>query len=224
MFGTQALLIGVFFAGGDSGTWGWSVSTSGEDEYWESPGTVRNDGESYDVSMGVNYAEATVLWGGIEWGPFDVTDMVPSEVYTDTTEGPCPTSFGTIGFVTPDPPASTTLAFDITTDLDESGQCEIAIDNIVLGTAEYELPWPIGVVTVQLVNVSMQAVVQLDVNGTVSPCPSDIDGNGAVETTDLLAVLGGWGECPSECPADINADGVVDVSDVLQIIADFGPC
>ena len=46
MFGTQALLIGVIFAGGDSGNWGWNVSTSGENEYWESPGTVRNDGES----------------------------------------------------------------------------------------------------------------------------------------------------------------------------------
>jgi hypothetical protein len=36
----------------------------------------------------------------------------------------------------------------------------------------------------------------------------EIDGSGAVNFTDLLGVLMGWGPC-QECPAEMNEDGVV---------------
>jgi glucose/arabinose dehydrogenase len=57
----------------------------------------------------------------------------------------------------------------------------------------------------------------------VNNCPEDITGDGAVSTTDLLAVIGSWGSCDG-CPADINGDGAVSTSDLLAVIGAWGAC
>lgn len=57
--------------------------------------------------------------------------------------------------------------------------------------------------------------------GTV--CPEDLNGDGFVDVSDLLQLLGAWGSCPA-CVEDINGDGVVDVSDLLQLLGAWGPC
>jgi hypothetical protein len=49
----------------------------------------------------------------------------------------------------------------------------------------------------------------------------DVDGNGVVDTSDLLAIIGEWGACDS-CLEDLDGDGIVGVSDVLQVIEDWG--
>ena len=54
-----------------------------------------------------------------------------------------------------------------------------------------------------------------------SSCP-DINDDGLVNVTDLLAVIDQWGLTDS--PADVTGDGVVNVSDVLLIISNWGPC
>ena len=56
--------------------------------------------------------------------------------------------------------------------------------------------------------------------------PADIDGSGAVDVDDLLAVINGWGACsdPENCPADIAPEGgddVVDVDDLLAVISNW---
>lgn len=51
--------------------------------------------------------------------------------------------------------------------------------------------------------------------------PGDVTGDGVVDVSDLLAVIGGWGSCPpppAACPADANDDGVVNVTDLLMVI------
>ena len=55
-------------------------------------------------------------------------------------------------------------------------------------------------------------------------CGADVDCDGVVDVTDLLAVIAGWGECPAAdpCTADTNGDGMVDVTDLLAIIASWG--
>jgi subtilisin family serine protease len=57
-------------------------------------------------------------------------------------------------------------------------------------------------------------------------CPSDLNGSGTVDVSDLLILLGAWGNCAdvADCPADLNGDGVVDVSDLLILLGDWGPC
>ena len=54
-------------------------------------------------------------------------------------------------------------------------------------------------------------------------CPADIDGDGAVNVSDLVEVITNWGVCEN-CPADVNGDGAVDVSDLVEVITDWGPC
>jgi hypothetical protein len=55
-----------------------------------------------------------------------------------------------------------------------------------------------------------------------SSCPADIDGDGIVAVSDLLAMLAAWGGDDPE--ADLNGDGVVDVGDLLELLGDWGPC
>jgi uncharacterized Ntn-hydrolase superfamily protein len=53
----------------------------------------------------------------------------------------------------------------------------------------------------------------------------DIDGDGAVSTADLLALLSAWGPCPplpESCLADLNGDGVVSTGDLLILLSAWG--
>ena len=53
-----------------------------------------------------------------------------------------------------------------------------------------------------------------------SGCEYDVDGSGAIDVGDLLAVIGGWG---SSSP-DLNDDGTVNVTDLLLVIQQWGAC
>jgi hypothetical protein len=58
------------------------------------------------------------------------------------------------------------------------------------------------------------------------PCLGDANGDGHVNITDLLGVIGDW-NCDTdveECTHDINNDGVVNVTDLLDLIGNWGPC
>jgi hypothetical protein len=64
-------------------------------------------------------------------------------------------------------------------------------------------------------------------NGTVVPseletCPADVNGNGNVDISDLLAVIAAWGT--NNAAADINDDGTVNITDLLAVIAAWGKC
>ena len=53
----------------------------------------------------------------------------------------------------------------------------------------------------------------------------DLDGDGAVGITDLLALLSAWGPCPDPpetCPADLDGDSAVGITDFLILLANWG--
>jgi hypothetical protein len=52
-------------------------------------------------------------------------------------------------------------------------------------------------------------------------CPEDVDNDGSVTVSDLLAVLSEFG-CATGCLYDLNMDGIVGVADILEILAAFG--
>ena len=52
-------------------------------------------------------------------------------------------------------------------------------------------------------------------------CPGDVDADGQVDVTDLLALLGQWSTGGG---ADLDCDGVVGVTDLLELLAAWGPC
>ena len=47
----------------------------------------------------------------------------------------------------------------------------------------------------------------------------DITGDGEINVSDILALIGSWGPCTGDCPADLNGDGVVGVSDILLLLS-----
>ena len=53
-------------------------------------------------------------------------------------------------------------------------------------------------------------------------CEADINGDAEVNVSDLLYVVGDWGQ--SNVPSDINQDGVVNVTDLLLVVDAWGPC
>jgi hypothetical protein len=63
----------------------------------------------------------------------------------------------------------------------------------------------------------------VDAAGLIQPCIGDVDGSGAVDTADLLALLASWGPC-EDCPADFDGDGEVGTADLLALLAAWGPC
>ncbi len=55
-------------------------------------------------------------------------------------------------------------------------------------------------------------------------CAEDLDGDGAVGSTDLIALLGVWGRCDEDCPADFDGDEFVGPTDLIQLLGAWGPC
>jgi DNA-binding beta-propeller fold protein YncE len=55
----------------------------------------------------------------------------------------------------------------------------------------------------------------------IAPCPADLDDDGLVGITDLLALLPAWG---TPGPGDIDGDGAVGIADLLELLAAWGPC
>lgn len=51
----------------------------------------------------------------------------------------------------------------------------------------------------------------------------DLDGNGAIGSSDLGILLGSWGPCAG-CIADLNGDGVVNAADLGALLGRWGPC
>ncbi len=60
------------------------------------------------------------------------------------------------------------------------------------------------------------------VGDTSGCCPEDIDGDGTVGVTDLLAVITDWGS--SDAASDVDDDGVVGIEDLLAVILAWGTC
>ena len=56
-----------------------------------------------------------------------------------------------------------------------------------------------------------------------SLCPADLDGSGAVNIVDFVALVAAWGPNPGH-PADLDGDGFVSIVDFLELLANWGPC
>ena len=206
----------------DEASWSLNVSTSGEDIYWTSPDDVRTDGEIYHSAYQVLSVSVNVSYAGFEFGPFDVTDQIDLDdlLQEADAEGPCPVDFGSTYVHEPPPPAPVTIAFEVGVELNAAGHGIYRMEDIILGTATYDLGWPFGEVTVQIEEVFLSGLFEVEVIGT--HCAADLDGNGSVGVDDLLAVIADWG-CAG-CESDINGDGLVGVDDLLEVISSWGIC
>ena len=53
-------------------------------------------------------------------------------------------------------------------------------------------------------------------------CPEDLDGSGAVDFGDILAILTAWGNAGG--PEDLDGSGIVDFGDILVVLGAWGAC
>ncbi len=63
---------------------------------------------------------------------------------------------------------------------------------------------------------------RVEVMAVVVSCAGDFDGNGVVNTNDLLFFLGDFGCNDAPCPTDLTGDGVANSSDLLVFLSMFG--
>ena len=68
--------------------------------------------------------------------------------------------------------------------------------------------------------------------GPAQPCEGDVNNSNAVDVDDLIAVILGWGGCPScppnHCASDVapfpNGNCATDVDDLIAVILHWGAC
>jgi len=54
-------------------------------------------------------------------------------------------------------------------------------------------------------------------------CPGDVNGDSAVNVSDILLIINAWG-CQECDAADVTDDGIVDVADLLAVVGYWGTC
>ncbi|MCC6358994.1 MAG: hypothetical protein IT450_09635 [Phycisphaerales bacterium] len=54
------------------------------------------------------------------------------------------------------------------------------------------------------------------------PCPGDIDGDHAVDISDLSTLLSQFGSTGTGMSGDLDGDGDVDISDLTTLLSNFG--
>ncbi len=69
---------------------------------------------------------------------------------------------------------------------------------------------------------SDDATTCADEGACEADCPEDLNGDGLINVSDLLEVVGAWGE--DQSAADIDNSGTVDTGDLLAVIAAWGQC
>ncbi len=87
-------------------------------------------------------------------------------------------------------------------------------------------PPKISTATIGIFRPGLPAILTPEVLGPANPaevCPWDLDGDGMVGVTDLLALLAVWLTDPGGLP-DFDDNGNVGVPDLLIMLGQWGPC
>ena len=69
----------------------------------------------------------------------------------------------------------------------------------------------------QSTSLTVSVTANITAVGEPETPPCDVNGDGQVNTNDILAVLAEWGVC-NGCDSDTNDDGVVNVNDILAVL------
>jgi hypothetical protein len=69
--------------------------------------------------------------------------------------------------------------------------------------------------------------IDIIITAPIPPILGDVNGDGCVNTDDLIAVILGWGPCPKPppppfCLADVDLSGTVDADDLVLVILNWG--
>ncbi len=202
--------------------WTYSVSTGGENVNWVSPTSVDPSADQFDYTYEITYVAIDVIFLGQVIGPTDITaDMDPALLLGFGSEtGPAPiVMMNELIAADADTDGTIDIAADMYMQLNGKGFGQFDVTNVFLGDVMVDMGWPLGWQNVQLDRIYMDGYI--DMTPIVISCPADVNGDNAVNVSDLLATIGNWG---GSGDGDVDGSGVVDVSDLLTIVGSWGPC
>ncbi len=135
-------------------TWGFDLSTSGQNVSWVSPTSVDPAASVYATSYVISLVEATVQWSFITL-PVNVTDQIPPELLASSSSlpGPAPVSLANQPIAWPEPPAAPSVAATLDIGLNAAGFGFFNATNVVLGTTQVDLGFPFGTQTVTIKSI-----------------------------------------------------------------------
>ncbi len=206
-------------------TWPFDLGTTGNDVHWTSATAVDPTADAYDLRWEITLVEVTVRYLFVNY-TLNVTNQIPPEqrVGTRFVYGPPPVEVFSGHVVYPDPPAPPAVAAHVRIRLLADGRGHVAVTNVVLGTAQVEIP-PFGLVTVSVRRVRLAGTVWA---AAVDLTPGDLNCDGAVDFDDIDAfVLSLTGRAAYEAAfpscrwhhGDINRDGDVTFDDIDPFVA-----
>ena len=214
-------LAGVMPAWADTETWNFSLDSTGQDVHYTSPTAVCYSAPMYRGAYQLSSVEVWVSYSIFQFGPFDVTNEIPEEYLEGEGDfaGPPPFDVFNDHVQYPEPPEPTTLAADIHIWIDGTGHGRADVTDVYLGSAEYDLGAPFGVVTVQLQRVRVSGIIE-----ATPLVPADLNGDGQVDIGDLATLLGNYGLTSGAVyeQGDIDGDGDIDLSDLAALLANYG--
>ncbi len=208
-----------------SGDWSFPRSSEGEDVVWVSPTAIDASGQRYEFIYHITAATVHVTYLGVVFGPIDVMDMIPEGHITtwESRDTTTPMAFCTRTVVTPDPPEKPSLRYDWRIEVGAKGYVSFFMEDLYFGQADYDLGWPWGSVTVDIIEGTITA--DLHVESHAEGCAGDTNNDDVADVVDLLNIIAAWGVADDSCYAeDLNDDDLVGVNDLLIVIADWGAC
>jgi hypothetical protein len=163
-----------------------------------------------------------VVFLGVIIGPNDVTDQIDPELRfgAGIENGPTPIVFINEPLAADaDGDGDIDVAADFFMQLASDGHGTFDVTNVFLGDVYVDTGWPFGWQYVQIDRIYMDGY--MDITPLDSPCPEDVNGDGSVNVTDVLALIANFGNSGE---GDVDGNGVVDVTDLLAMMSAWGPC
>ncbi len=202
--------------------WSYSTSSGGENVHWVSATSVDPAADQFDYSYQITYVAVDIIFAGQVIGPNDVTaDMDPALLSgTGIAQGPAPVIMMNEPILADaDADGTIDVSADMLMQINGKGFGQFDVTNVFLDDVMIDMGWPFGWQNVQIDRIYMDGTIH--VTPIYIPCPSDTDGDGMVNVSDVLAAIGNWGGSGT---GDVDGNGVVNVSDLLAMVAAWGPC
>ena len=202
--------------------WEFSENTNGGDVLWVSSTAVDPNAYQYEYQFEITYVAVDIIFLGQVIGPNDVTDQIDPELLfgAGIEDGPTPIVFMDEPLAADaDSDGDIDVAADFYMQLNTVGQGQFDVTNVFLGNVYVDTGWPFGWQYVDIDRIYMDGY--MDITPVSNPCAADVNGDGSVNVTDILAVIGNWGGTGE---GDVNGDDIVNVTDLLEVVSAWGPC
>lgn len=181
-------------------TWSFDETTTGQDIAWTSPTSVNPAAALFNTTTVMTAVDVGISLSGIPLGTVAVLDQVPPEQQTivGAIPGPAPVVLSQQSVIFPLPPQPVAVGADIAVSLDAAGFGHLDATNVILGTIDVDLGFPLGVQTVDI--TSLRIAGNMTIHPTWFDLGNSLAGTGAAPLMVAVGTL------------EANSQGVVGVA------------